>query len=196
VANNDRHVVASPLRKQANSCLIGLFCLCCLTQNAGAEMKLEELIQKLEDANPWALEKVESIFGTKFTKVTYNYAKDYFYSYIAKSLHFEEGLIVEEVELRIGVAKNNLARLIVDFSDDSACFTRDRLKKTWPDLQISPYGPVIVKSYNAETAKVERMWLESVSYWTDRPWGHIAFTFKELRPDCLSGFTFIPTGEE
>jgi hypothetical protein len=114
-------------------------------------MTLEELVQKLEEANPWTLEKVESIFNTKFTKLTYNYAKDSFYSYIAKSLHFEEGLIVEEVELRVDGTSKEMVRLIINLNDESNCFTLDRIKQTYPDIY---YGSKNRLDSNFQNAKV------------------------------------------
>lgn len=144
-------------------------------------MKLEELVQKLDAANPWTVERVENVLGSKLTKT---YSTKTFASHTAGSFHYEEGLIIEAVELRLRVATNEMARLIVDLSDEASCFTLDRIKRTYPDVQLSPYPP----SPNSLDA--------TFGYWAKRPWGHISFQFKMGRPKCLSGITFIPAGRE
>jgi hypothetical protein len=99
--------------------------------------------------------------------------------------HYEEGLIVEEVHLRLRIATKGLIRFIVTLSDEASCFTLDRIKKTYPDIQLDRYGITPGDSPDA-----------TFGYWTQRPWGHIDFAFKMRRPECLSNITFIPTGEE
>ena len=145
-------------------------------------MKLEELVQKLEDANPWTVERVESVLGARLALVRSN---DVFTVHTSGQFLFEEGLIVEEVHLRLRVDTNGMIRLIVSLSDEASCFTLDRIKRTYPDTKISPFGFPRGHSLNEQTY-----------HWAKRPWGHIAFGFKERRRDCLSGITFIPTGKE
>ena len=149
-------------------------------------MKLEELIQKLEAANPWTVERVEPVLRAKLVKID---STKTFVVYTANRLLYEEGLIVEEVHLRLRVDTNEMIRLIVNLNDEASCFTLDRIKRTYPDIEHDPYGLSV--SHDAEHSPNG-----SFGYWTKRPWGHIDFGFKERRPDCLSGITFIPTGKE
>lgn len=149
-------------------------------------MKLEELIQKLEEANPWSLEKVGPIFDSKFTEIPFPYpasmGKPTFVSYEAKSITFEKGLIVNKVELRLSVPENELIRLIVNLSEDSSCITLNRIENTFPSIKPSPFGGPRGRSLD-----------EEMNFWAERPWGHISFGFKERRKDCLSSIIFIPT---
>jgi hypothetical protein len=141
-------------------------------------MKLEELVQKLDDANPWPVEKVEEVLGTKFVVAQSSSITIY---YESGQLIFEEGLIVEQVDFRVDIDTKEMFRLILNISDNASCFTRERLKKTYPDLQLDLSNPPSGDSPNAKTY-----------FDTKRSWGRIAFGFKEKRPDCLGGITFIP----
>ena len=174
--------IVNVLRKGSIAYLSGILCLFCSTSNAEPKMKLEELVQKLEDANPWTVERVESVLGARLALVRSN---DVFTVHTSGQFLFEEGLIVEEVHLRLTVATNGMIRLIVSLSDEASCFTLDRIKRTYPDTKMSPYGFPRGHSLNEKTY-----------FWTKRPWGHIAFGFKERRRDCLSSIVYIPTGEE
>jgi hypothetical protein len=141
-------------------------------------MKLEELVQKLDTADPWPVEKVEEVLGTKFVVTKQSSITTY---YRSGQIIFEEGLIIEQVSFRVDIDTKEMFRLILDISDNASCFTRERLKKTYPDLQLNLSNPPRGDSLNEET-----------SYNTKRPWGRIAFGFKLKRPDCLSGIIFIP----
>jgi hypothetical protein len=142
-------------------------------------MKLEELVQKLDAASPWPVEKAEEVLGVKLTASPLSNA---FISYEVGQLIFEEGLVIEEVELRVKIVTKETIRLILNLSDNASCFTRERLKKTYPNLQLDLSNPPRRDSPDAKTY-----------YDTKRSWGHIAFGFKVKRPDCLAGITFIPT---
>jgi hypothetical protein len=129
------------------------------------------------------LEKVESIFDSKFTEIIHEYAKGAFHSYVAQSFTFEEGLIVEEVELRVDGTSKEMVRLIINLNDESNCFTLDRIKQTYPDIY---YGSKNRPDPNFQNAKVY--------FLTNRPWGKIGFAFlAHRRQDCLAGITYIPT---
>jgi len=145
-------------------------------------MKLEKLVQKLDAANPWTVERVESVFDSKLALIRSN---DVFMVYTAGPFHYEEGLVIEEVHLRLKADSNEMIRLIVRLSDDASCFAFDRIKKTYPHTQIGPLAGPRGQSLDEET-----------HYWTKRLWGHISFGFKERRPSCLSSVVFIPKAWE
>jgi len=145
-------------------------------------MKLEELVQKLENANPWTVEAVEKILGTK---LSVTYSSKHILSYESGQLDYDEGLLLVKTELRLNKGTNEMTRLIVNLSDDASCFMLDRIKRAYPDIQLDPYGPPRGKSLDEETG-----------FWAKRPWGHISFGFKERRPNCLSSIIFIPKGKE
>ncbi|MDR3323275.1 MAG: hypothetical protein LBS89_03630 [Zoogloeaceae bacterium] len=140
-------------------------------------MKLEELVQKLDDAYPWPVDKVNAILGANLVETDSNGVAT---PYVTEErLVYDEGLIVEEVELRVFEKTGEPTRLILDFGDDASCFTLDRVKQTYPVLVITdmPRG----RSLEEET-----------NFSTQQSWGRISFGFKERRPDCLSSITFIP----
>ncbi|MDR2208788.1 MAG: hypothetical protein LBE22_07460 [Azoarcus sp.] len=170
------------VRKGLIACLSGILCLFCSISNAESQMKFEELIQKLDAANPWTVERVEEVLGSKLIETS---STKTFVIHKTGQLLFEENLIIEEVHLRLRIAKNELIRLIVSLSDEASCFTLDRIKESYPDIQNDPYGLTPGDSPNA-----------TFGYWTQRPWGHINFAFKMRRPKCLSHIAFIPKGEE
>jgi hypothetical protein len=142
-------------------------------------MKLEELIQNLDAASPWLVKDVEKILKTKLTII---YSSSSFISYGAGQSVFEEGLIIEKAEIRIDTNTKEMIRLILHLDDNASCFTRERLKKPYPDIQIDLRTAPRGDSPNAMTY-----------YDTKRPWGTLAFGFKVKRPSCLAGITFVPT---
>ena len=147
----------------------------------GKKMKLEKLVQTLEDANPWELEKVEKILGIKLEADHDSYHADVFLSYIGGMLFYDEGLIIEKVELRINNDPLSMIRLILDLHKDSACFTFDRIKKAYPDIRANLN---------------ERFYRDDpFPYITKRPWGEIAFSFsvRMSHPKCLENIIYIPT---
>jgi hypothetical protein len=149
------------------------------TQDKKPEMKLKELVQQLDAANPWPVERVEAALGVKLTLARSN---DEFTVHTAETIDYAEGLTVEKVRLRLNNKDTHeMIRLIVSLSDDASCFTLNRIKRTWPDTQLAPFPGPRGDSWDEETG-----------YWTERPWGHIDFGFKERRPKCLSSITFIP----
>jgi hypothetical protein len=148
------------------------------SEKGSMNMKLEELVQKLDDANPWPVEKIEEVLGTKLVVTEQSSVTTY---YESGQLIFEEGLIIEQVDFRVHLNTKEMFRLILDISDNASCFTRERLKKTYPDIELDLSNPPRGDSPN-----------EEISYNTKRPWGRIAFGFKLKRPDCLSGIIFIP----
>jgi hypothetical protein len=148
------------------------------TQDKEPEMKLEELVQQLDAANPWPVEAVEKVLGTT---LAVTYSSEYILSYESGQLVYDEGLILDEMELRLDKKTREMSRLILSLSDDASCFTLARIKETYPDIQPGPFGLSGVGTLN-----------ETEYFWTERQWGHIAFGFKRQRANCLSGITFIP----
>ncbi|MCL2160496.1 MAG: hypothetical protein FWH56_01205 [Betaproteobacteria bacterium] len=141
-------------------------------------MKLEELVQNLDAANPWSTEKVESIFCTKLALSRSN---DSFAVYTAGPFLYEEGLVIEETHLRLKIPTNEMIRLILNLEDDTSFFTLNRIEKNWPDVQL-----------DSSTFPRGQSWDEKRHYRVERPWGQISFGFKEHRPNCLASITFIP----
>jgi hypothetical protein len=142
-------------------------------------MKLEELVQQLDAANPWSVDAVERVLGTT---LAVTYSSEHILSYESGQLIYDEGLILDGMELRLDKKTKEMSRLILSLSDDASCFTLDRIKRTWPDTQHDPFPGPRGDSWN-----------EEIGYWTERSWGHIDFGFKERRPKCLSRIIFIPT---
>jgi hypothetical protein len=151
----------------------------CAMLEKESKMKLEELVQKLDDANPWTLERVEAALDVKLALARSN---DSFTVHTTKPLNHDEGLLVKEVHLRLDTDTGEMIRLIVSLSDDASCFSRERIKKSYPDIRLASFGLVGAGTLN-----------ETEYFWTARQWGHIAFGFKRQRAYCLSGVTFIPT---
>ena len=167
------------LRKGVVACMLGILCSSCSTSNTEAKMKLEELIQKLDAANPWTTEKVETALESKLIETV---STKTFVSYMMGQHLYEEGLIIEEVELRLRIGTNKMIRLIVDLSDSASCFTLDRVKEIFPDNPLSGPG-----GYT----------LAGVTYYrTKRSWGQFSFGFNDRRPNCLASIILIPEGEE
>ncbi|MDR2015031.1 MAG: hypothetical protein LBP99_05335 [Azoarcus sp.] len=141
------------------------------------KMGFVELVQKLEAADPWSVEKVSEALGGISLPLTYS--NEYILSYTANNFIYENELLVKKVELRLSIRKNKMARLILYLNENTKCITQNNLKKMYPDLYSSPY--------NSE----DTFYLE-----TKRSWGLISFGFKEGRFDCLGSIVFIPKGEE
>jgi hypothetical protein len=143
-------------------------------------MKLETLIQKLSDVYPWTVHAVERVLGTKLSNDR-PYMDNSFFS--TKRLAYEEGLLVNEVEVRIIESTGKTVRLILSLADDAACFTRKRIEQTYPDIFLTdvPRG---------------RSMEDKAYFTTKRPWGELSFGFKEKRRDCLSSIVFIPEWDD
>jgi hypothetical protein len=154
-----------------------------LTTQRGGKMKLEELIHKLSNAYPWTIHEVESILGIKLSNHR-PHADNSFLS--TRQLAYEEGLLIKEVEVRITKRvgrTGETVRLILDLADEAACFTRERIKKTYPDLSLTdvPRG---------------RSMEEEAYFSSSQLWGRLSFGFKEKRRDCLSSIVFIPEWDD
>ena len=143
-------------------------------------MKIDDLVERLEAVYPWTPEKVERVLGAKLT-VTYETKN--IASHEARHITYE-GLLIDEVELRLGKRAMDIARLIFHVSEKAACITRESIKKTYPGGE------------DAEYLRADSLSGGWIYYRVKRPWGKISFSFKYLiRPDCLNGITFIPEGK-
>jgi hypothetical protein len=141
------------------------------------KMGFMELIQKLEAADPWSVEKVSEALGGISLPLTRS--DQYILVHTINNLTYENELLVKEVHLRLSIKKNKMVRLILDLDKNTKCITSDSLKKIYPDMYPSPYN------------------FEGTFYLrTKRSWGSIGFGFKEERPRCLGSITFVPKGEE
>jgi len=141
------------------------------------KMGFMELIQKLEEATPWTVEKVSEALGGISLPLTRS--DQYILVYTTNNLTYENELLVKEVHLRLSIKKNKMVRLILDLDKNTKCITSDNLKKIYPDMYPSPYN------------------FEEIFYLrTKRSWGLISFGFKDERPRCLGSISFIPAGEE
>ena len=140
------------------------------------KMKLEEILQKMEAANPWSTEKVSKALGAKFT---YSHDQDYkYYEDNRVPLYYEENLLLRRIRLRIDAKTNKTDWLILSVSDNGGCFTLDRIKKTYPDIKHSPTDdPSNRTDY----------------HYIERTWGRLSFGFYPgKRPDCLSSVVLTP----
>jgi hypothetical protein len=185
-----------PLRRCRNS-LSGWSCaLACLFHAAGVAsvhahevaqrhsgetpMKIGELVERLEAAYPWTVEKVESILGAGLT-VTYD-TKNVI-SHEASHITYE-GLLIDNVELRLKKPAMDTVRLIFHVSEKAVCITRESIEKTYPGGE---------KGEELRPASLDG---GRIDYIVKRPLGKILFRFRYLiRPDCLAGITFIPEGK-
>ena len=148
------------------------------------KMKLEELVQKLENANPWSIEKVSEALGTKLTP---GYSNQSNASYVANRLEYGEGLIVNEVRLRLSIKRNNeMIRLILGFAKDAACLTHEHLKEIYPSMDYVLPGPLPSTLEGHSPTHPYR------TYEVKRPWGDLFFKFYYEQPNCLAGITFAP----
>jgi len=143
------------------------------------KIKLAELVQRLEAANPWSVERVSEALGG--VNLTLTYSNHAIFSYTANNLVYGDNLLIDQVEFRLSIKKDKMFRLILDINENSKCITFDNLKKMYPDRHKSPYG-------DSEDGVFY--------YYTKRSWGGILFGFEDERPDCLGNIVFIPKGEK
>jgi hypothetical protein len=146
-------------------CLVSSVC-CAQERN----LTLEEFVQKLEDGQPWTREKMEAQLGVKLIKVSprVNRATGQFV--------YGEGLIINAISYDILEKTNEVDGIRMWFDDKSSCFTRERIKQSYPsgdfsDRNLRPGG--------------------GVDYEINRGWAWIAFHFGDKRKlDCLTEISF------
>jgi len=143
------------------------------TRPGSKKVKLAELMQRLEDANPWAVEKVSEALGG--VDLTLAYSNQYILSYTTNNIIYENGLLIRKIELRLKAETKQMTKLILDLNNNTKCFTLDDLRKMYPSIHDEPpsYVPSIVY------------------YVVKRSWGRILFGFERERPDCLGDIAFV-----
>ena len=147
-------------------------------------MKLEELLQRMEAANPWSAEKVSKALGAEFI-LSLGQSQDYQHYKDNRGpfyLRYEENLLLNRIHLRIDSKTNKTHWLTLEINGDrSECFTLDRIKKSYPDIKYSPEG-----------APPRRVTDTTAYYRTVRPWGRLSFGFDKKRNDCLCDIVLTP----
>ena len=143
-------------------------------------MKIDEFVERLEAVYPWTPEKVERVLGAELT-----ITNDDEYIVVHEASHITyEGLLIDNVHLRLGKPVMDTVRLYFFVSDKAACITRESIEKTYPGGEDGDY---------LQADSLDGGW---IYYRVKRPWGKISFRFRYLiRPDCLNGVTFIPEGK-
>ena len=160
------------------SCLVTAQAIASNMVSVMKEVKLEELVQKLETANPWTAEKVSEALGLPALIRDND-------SYIAYFLDYGEGLMIRHVKLQLNEKKDKMIRLTLDITKKPECFTLDHMKKMYPDMNYSGH-------YGAKPS------LPSVNvYKTKRSWGSLFFNFTKeehptLKADCLFHISLVP----
>ena len=143
-------------------------------------MKIDEFVERLEAAYPWTPEKVGSVLGVDLT-VTHD--DEYIIIHEASHITYE-GLLIDNVHLRLGKPAMDTVRLIFNVSEKAACITQESIRKTYPGGERS----TILQPRSLDGGVMR--------YSIKRPWGVIVFKFKLLiQPDCLAGITFGPEGK-
>jgi len=158
------------------------------TQPHSGNIKLEELLQNLEDAHPWTIEKVSQVLGTKLTPGRSNGTTT---NYMANQLSYGEGLLIAEAALRVFEKNNKPVYLFLDINKDTACFKHDYIKKIYTGLRFRHPGPI------RHTLEGKPAPYTDSTFQVERPWGTLYFrfnlespTFSLGTPDCLIGITF------
>jgi len=136
------------------------------------KMKLEELVQKLEDANPWSVEKVSEALGAELSLVNSHPSNTL---YIANRLEYGEGLIVDKASLRLNVERNKMIGLVLNFAKDTTCFEHDHIKKIYPTMNYVRFIP-----YGMQSTYIYKI------YEVKRSWGDLSFEFDYKQPNCLT----------
>jgi hypothetical protein len=145
------------------------------------QMKLEELLQRLEQERPWTLAKIESVLGVRSVV---DQANEYWTHYSALGpLELGEGVVVEKLDFGLNNTTRELPRFIVYLTDSSSCIPRQRIVQSYPDIQVDYDNMPRGRSLD-----------ELTHYVTKRTWGELSFGFKERRPDCLSSILFRTEG--
>jgi hypothetical protein len=61
------------------------------------------------------------------------------------------------------------------------CYPLGRVKKMYPDIELSPIG-----------APSRKMSEQTTYFYTKRPWGRLSFCFKKEKSDCLRDIVLAP----
>lgn len=139
------------------------------------KMKFEELMQKIEVASPWTLEKVSKELDLEFQGSSSSQSKDLFV-HNAINILYEEDLFFDRIALILDKKTNKMVQLMLGISIYADCFPIDRVKKIYPDIKQTPLPPGIHPKRT-----------ETINYYqVKRSGGYLSFGFyKEKRPSCL-----------
>ncbi|MCL2876148.1 MAG: hypothetical protein FWF12_07650 [Betaproteobacteria bacterium] len=141
-------------------------------------MNLVELVQRLEDANPWTVEKVSEALGG--VDLTLARSDQYIYSYTANDIAYEDGLLFREIWLRHRSETKKMIRIILSVSRDTKCYTLANLEKMYPNIHDE-----------------QKIYDRGVNFFAiKRSWGRILFGFENERLECLGNIVFVPKEEE
>jgi len=104
------------------------------THSEGMKMKLMELMQRLEAAEPWPVEKVSEALGAELIHRP-SYRDKAFPSYRAYQLDYGNGLIIDNAEYNLNLKENRMKKLTLQLDKSASCFTLDSLKKIYSDME-------------------------------------------------------------
>ncbi|MCL2590962.1 MAG: hypothetical protein FWD67_08835 [Betaproteobacteria bacterium] len=117
-------------------------CLASPTWGAEPAMTLEEFVQDLEKAKPWTREKVEALFGSKFTRTSSTGVVTL--HTMLGSLSYGKEIIFNQISFQVSATTDEALYVKATLDDNSGCFTWEQIKKSYPggyvDFQDVPYG--------------------------------------------------------
>ena len=152
------------------------------------KMKLKELLQRLEAANPWTIERVSEALGAKLKLADIQYYKPNIVNHSASRLDYGEGLTIADVILQLDVKKDNkMYKITLNLDENSKCFTRDNIKKIYPDMDLNKFFSDGV-SHSEGIIEPLGGWIYPIG----RPWGGLLFHFEHERPHCLRSIYLEP----
>jgi len=150
-------------------------CLVCPAWSQEHRMTLEEFVQKLEEAEPWTYEKVETQLGVKFT-MTSSTGVVTWHTALGQFL-YGEGLISEHVSLSISASTNETFYLTIHLDDKSNCFAWERIKESYPDGALN---------FDSMRPGGEMFYIKK------RPWGELVFGFRDDKNwNCMTSINII-----
>jgi len=151
-------------------------CLMSPVWGQGRNWTFEEFMQKLEDGQPWTREKVEAQLGVRLAKISLTRYRAF------GQFVYGEGLIVDRISYDIwektdemrGIRANEMRDMSIGLDDKSSCFTREKIKKTYPGGE---FNDKYVRPGGSEIYGVSR-----------GDWGRMTFQFGDHRQyNCLTG---------
>jgi hypothetical protein len=140
-------------------------------------MTLWQAITALAQQIPFSKNKVETLLSTQLSETANPQANDAYFLYESTPISIADGVIVQNVDLRIKRVGQHPGFLVLEIG--GTCITLDQIRARYADLEITdaPRG----RSPNDVT-----------SHTTVQPWGELSFSFKESSPECLASIAFEP----